>query len=147
VGCGLTRSAGLARFEAFVLIALRETEPLVAGVFPETGAEARPEPEDCEGATGAGGASLPGPRRAAMLSAGRAGARTTTRLLPAAIDRAAGGESSPLTISVGSVTAAASAAPMSAARAMIATPLLTSSPRYADHSERGIGGNPSEPKL
>ena len=46
--------------------------------------------------------------------------------------RAAGGVSLPMTTSVGSVTAAPSAAPMSAATAMFAMLLLTPSPRSAD---------------
>ncbi len=104
-------------------VPLRETEPVV---WP--GPEAMAEPDDVEDDPGA---SLPGARCVLPRGAGRGAARTTVRLPPAASDRAAGGESLPPT-SAGSVNAAPSAAPMSAATAMIPRLLLKPIPRSAD---------------
>jgi hypothetical protein len=105
-------------------VPVRATDP---AVWPE--AEARDEPDELEGDAGA---SLLDARRVFTRGAGRGAARTTVRVPPAANGRAAGGESLPLTTSAGSVIAAPSAAPMSAATAMIPRLLLTRSPRSAD---------------
>jgi hypothetical protein len=98
-------------------VAVRETEPVVWPV-----AEARSEPDEVEVTPGA---KLPGVRRVFPRGTGSGAARTTFGLPPAASDRAAGGEPSPLTISAGSVKAAPIAAPMSAVTVMIARLLLT----------------------
>jgi hypothetical protein len=58
-----------------------------------------------------------------------------------------GGESEPSVTSVGSVTAAANADPVTAAVARMARPLLISSPTFADSLVHGIGGSCGHPKL
>jgi hypothetical protein len=58
-----------------------------------------------------------------------------------------GGASDPSVTSVGSVTAAAKALPVTAAVAKMARPLLTSSSTSADSLANGIGGTCGLPKL
>jgi hypothetical protein len=61
--------------------------------------------------------------------------------------RDSGGVSEPSVTSVGSVTAAANAVPVTAAVARMARPLLISSPTFADSLAHGIGGICGHPKF
>jgi hypothetical protein len=78
---------------------------------------------------------------------GSGAARTTVRDGPAASEGDRGILSGPSVTTAGSVIAAAMAVPATAAVAMIARPLLTSSPVFADPLDHGIGGIRERPKL
>jgi hypothetical protein len=90
------------------------------------------------------------PRRCARVddSSGLALTVVTGRF-PAAAGSASdsGGASEPSVTSVGSVTAAAKALPVTAAVAKMARPLLTSSPISAESLAHGIGGICGHPKF
>jgi hypothetical protein len=97
-------------------------------------------------AAGANGA-VRRPGAGACCCTRRGAARTVVREPLTASGSDSGGESEPSVTSAGSVTAAARAVPATAAAAMIARLLLTSSPCSADPLPNGIGDICRQPKL